>query len=797
LGFAREEINDDLRFVDMGITSVMAVQLLQAINEAFDLTLPTSVVFECHDFGSLHDYLIATLRERDALRSATPQASAPASSSARRANGFARNEAGAWSRVPTALLAAQRRSELGRSMAPAPHAGAARAPVAVVGLSCRCAGARNKDEFWDAVLNGRDCVRQVTREDWKRFFAEHRSPLEAGVCGAFIEDVDMFDALFFGIAPKEAQTMDPGHRLLLEECHAAIEDAGHSPGSLGSTRVGTFIGSMGGQTVADGSRYSLTGSETSVLSARLAYYLDLKGPALAVNTACSSSLVAIELACTKLNAGDIDVAIAGGVTIYASPVPYLMMENAGMLSATGRCRTFDDGADGIVVGDGVGVVVLKRLEDARRSGDYIYAVIEGIGTNQDGRTAGLTVPSFLAQSELEQSVYERHGIDPDEIEYVECHGTGTKLGDPIEIHALTHAFRKHTQRTQFCAVGSLKPNFGHTTAAAGVLGLIKAVLAVHHGVLPPTIHCERENQHIDFTNSPFYVNKVARPWPVEKGHTRRAAVSSFGFSGTNAHAVVRQADDLRDVPPERKHAREQWLIPLSARNEPRLWQSAGRLLEFIEKRGRLVTPDAEEGENRSGRNGEAGASDSDFLERLAYTLQVGRDPMRHRIAILTDGTADLIRKLERCRVGDVIGDADVVRGDATEGEPLRAMADDPSFAELLQGWVARASPRGLAAYWVNGGRVDWETLYGSCRPTRMPLPTYPFERASYAQSDHGAPSAAIGLRAARASLVPSIGEMPEDELDRLIVKLGQGMSEADVARAAGESADASRAMGNS
>ncbi|MCP4633281.1 MAG: polyketide synthase, partial [candidate division Zixibacteria bacterium] len=294
----------------------------------------------------------------------------------------------------------------------------------------------------------------------------------------------------------------------LEESYKALEDAGYSnPLLLSGQQVGTIIGTMGDiPAERDFSHFSMLGSDTSILASRLAYFLNLKGPALSINTACSSSLTAIDFACGKLKSREIDLAVAGGITIYTHPGSFISMNNAGMLSATGGCRPYDSAADGIVVGDGVGIVILKRLNEARQDGDHIYGVIRGIGTNQDGRTTGITVPSFLSQSKLEESIYRKHKINVEDIQYIEGHGTGTKLGDPIEIHALSHAFKKFTPKKQFCAIGAVKANIGHTSAAAGVMSVIKVLLSLKYKQIPPSINFEKENEHIDFANSPVFVN---------------------------------------------------------------------------------------------------------------------------------------------------------------------------------------------------------------------------------------------------------------------------------------------------
>ncbi|MEM7396775.1 MAG: polyketide synthase, partial [Verrucomicrobiota bacterium] len=311
--------------------------------------------------------------------------------------------------------------------------------VVIIGMACRCAGANNPDEFWGLVSQGRSAVRAVDDPEWLDFFQRHsESPVPA--CYGAMEGIDVFDPAFFSISPREAATMAPTQRVFMEEAYKALEDAGYTRAKLQNRQVGTYVGMMAGTSGnGDGTNFSMVGSEASIAAARMAYYLDLKGPALAINTACSSSLVAVDLARQALRNRSIDLAMAGGVTMYTDPASFLVMNDAGMLSATGTCRPFDNAADGIVVGDGAGVVILKRREEAERDGDRIYGVIRGSGTNQDGRTSGITVPSFMSQCQLEETVYRDSRVSPRDIQYVETHGTGTRLGDPVEMHALSHA----------------------------------------------------------------------------------------------------------------------------------------------------------------------------------------------------------------------------------------------------------------------------------------------------------------------------------------------------------------------
>ncbi|OHX14652.1 hypothetical protein BI347_14895 [Chromobacterium sphagni] len=648
LQLTRAELRAAGSFAAMGVDSLMAVRLLEAINTEFDLREPTSIMFQYHDLPSLAGHL-----------------------------------AGKSIAAKAAL------EPVARPQAPQ------RQGIAVVGLSCRCAGASDQTEFWDLIVNGRECVESMAerRPEWSGVFAGHAVD-PASLRGGFIAEADCFDSLFFDIAPVEAEQMDSSQRLVLEGIYTALEDAGYDPSALARRRVGTFIGSMGlGAGSGSLSHHAMLGSDGAILSSRIAYHLNLSGPAMTVNTACSSSLVAIELACERLRTGDIDMAIAGGVTLYSQPASFLMMHNAGMLSPSGRCRPFDDEADGIVVGDGVGIVVLMPLDGAVAEGARIYGLIRAIGTNQDGKTSGITAPSFQAQSRLEVEVYRKAGISPEQLQYVEAHGTGTKLGDPVEIHALSEAFRSFTDKRGFCALGSLKANIGHTTAASGVLGLIKVLLALKHRRIPPAVNFARPNRHIDFADGPFHVDTRSREWRAGPDGRRMAAVSAFGFSGTNAHLVVEE--HVASRPQGGGGGRR--IVPLSARKPEQLREQAGRLAACVRQGGVE-------------------------LADLAWTLQVGREAMACRAAWIVEDLDELACGLAAYLAGDAVGGVFGAEGGAGDGLTATARA------------------------WVDGAAVDWPAGRGA---GRVSLPTYPFERVRFPAPAAAGQPAAAGIASGR------------------------------------------------
>ena len=424
-------------------------------------------------------------------------------------------------------------------------------PVAVVGIGCRFPGdVDGPQSLWRLVVNGVDAVGDVPADRWDADAFFDPDPLVPGRMstkrGGFVDDVAGFDADFFGIAPREAQAMDPQQRMLLEVSWEALEQAGIPPDALGGTRTGVMMGvyyneyqALSAQSVESVGAYTGTGNAHSVTVGRIAYLLGLRGPAVAVDTACSSSLVAVHLACQSLRLRETDLALAGGVSVILRPETQIAISAWGLLSPQGRCATFDAAADGFVRGEGAGVVVLKRLVDAVRDGDRVLAVVRGSAVNQDGRSNGVTAPNALAQRDVIVDALHSGDIAADSVHYVEAHGTGTVLGDPIEFEALAETYGRGATS---CALGSVKTNLGHLEAAAGIAGLIKATLAVQSGEIPPNLHFSQWNPAIDPSPTRFFVPTETTRWPSIDG-PRRAAVSSFGLGGTNAHVVIEQGPE--------------------------------------------------------------------------------------------------------------------------------------------------------------------------------------------------------------------------------------------------------------
>jgi acyl transferase domain-containing protein/acyl carrier protein len=581
-------------------------------------------------------------------------------------------------------------------------------------------GATNVEAFWQNIAAGKNCISEVPGKRWNmdNYYQEGEAVPGKSYSkwmGA-LEEYDLFDPLFFNISPSEAESMDPQQRLFLQTCWHTIENAGYDPRELSGSRCGVFVGCAAGDYLQKSQKHQLsahgfTGAANSILAARISYFLNLQGPCISIDTACSSSLVAIASACDSLTTGSSDLALAGGVYVMATPSMLIMSSQSGMLSPDGKCYTFDQRANGFVPGEGVGVVMLKRLEDAERDHDNILGVIHGWGVNQDGKTNGITAPNTESQVLLEQQVYDKFHIDPNSIQLIEAHGTGTKLGDPIEVEGLRRAFKKYTQGKDYCALGSVKSNIGHCLTAAGVAGFIKVLQAIKHKQLPPTINFEQLNEHINLDDSPFYINTQLKNWSIKDMERRQAAISSFGFSGTNAHLV------LGEYIPQLTTRRlaqvitqnSELMIPLSARTVGQLKQKAYDLLEYLKTEG-----------------------ESDDLIDIAYTLQVGRQAMEERVGFMVSSIGQLADKLQAYINGED-GIAGVYQGQVKRNkEGLRIISNDDEMKEtIITNWISQKKLSKLLDLWVKGLDLDWSKFYGDIKPRRVSLPVYPFAKERY------------------------------------------------------------------
>ena len=721
-------IDYDQSFVDLGLDSIVGVEWVKTINKAYGLEISATRVYDYSTLRALARFVHEELAKLPPDRVPSAAVAAPVAEAPSRPPTVAVPTAAPTATAMPAFAASQAfapatglpRNALHRRarampaavdavpQQPTRDAGKISEKIAIVGMSGRYPGADNLEQFWQNLVEGRNSIREIPPERWDVAAYYDPTPGKPGkvYCKwlGMLDGAEEFDPMFFQISPSEAEVMDPQHRLFMQESYRSFQDAGYSSAALSNRKCGVYLGIMSSEysfLLGKGNPLNVetTGNSFAIGAARIAYHLNLKGPAIPIDTACSSSLVAIHLACQALLNHEIDMGLAGGVSLYLIPESYLGMCRAGMLSRDGQCKTFDNGADGFVPGEGVGTVVLKRLSDAERDGDEIYGVIIGSGINQDGKTNGITAPSVNSQIDLLRDVYRRYGIDATTINYVETHGTGTKLGDPIELEALSTVFKEHGGKRNGCALGAVKTNLGHTSGAAGVAGVHKVLLSLRNGTIAPNVNLKQENALFDFGASPFYVSRSAHDWAPASGRKRRAAVSAFGFSGTNAHVVIEEyVPVLRPQPA----LAQPCIVPLSARSAEQLRTMAQELLQFLDR------------------------NNADFaLRDLAYTLQVGRDPMRERGAWVAASLPELQSQLRDFLAG--VGNGH--RG--TVARTQDASIPTEEAAALRQRDGLRQSDA-LAALWVQGAEIDWAAYHADGQPRRLHrVPGYPFAKERY------------------------------------------------------------------
>jgi len=522
-------------------------------------------------------------------------------------------------------------------------------PIAIIGIGLKVPGASSPSEFWSMLIEGRDAIGAVPADRWDNAAYYDPNPGTAGKMyterGGFLDRVDLFDADFFGIPPREAARMDPQQRLLIEAAWEALEDAGIAPPSLAGSDTSVFVGisssdyaqlQMSDPSLVDA--YAGTGNAHSLAANRISYFLDLRGPSVAIDTACSSSLVAVHQAVGSLRKGESSIALAGGVNVLLSPEVNMVFSHARMMAPDGRCKTFDATADGYVRGEGCGVVVLKRLSRAVADGDSIYAVIRGTAINHDGRSNGITAPNGLAQQDVIRRALADAGLQSTDVGYVEAHGTGTSLGDPIEVESLKAVLLPSRDANAPVVLGALKTNIGHLEAAAGIVGLIKTALVLDKGVIPATLHVREVNPLIQLDGTPMRIAVEQEPWP-RGARPRIAGVSSFGFGGANAHAVLEEAPETANKKPAHED-RPQHVLALSAKTESALRTLAGSYANEL--------------------NTHPG-SFPDFC----YTANIGRSGLENRASILGSNAADAVAALREIAQGET--PKPVVAGTAPRG----------------------------------------------------------------------------------------------------------------------------------
>ena len=626
-------------------------------------------------------------------------------------------------------------------------------PVAIIGAEGLFPGSKDLNEFWDNLKEGRDLITEIPpdRWDWKEYYSEDRLAKNKSTskCGGFIKEVDKFDAAFFNISPMEAELMDPQQRLLLQTVWKVTEDAGYKASELSGKSVGVYIGVQFNdyqellQESDEMKPQIVTGNSHAVLANRISYYMNFKGPSEAIDTACSGSLVAIHHAVKSIQRGESEMAVAGGVSLMLSPKTFLSASKLGVLSPDNHCKTFDESANGYVRGEGIGVILLKPLKQAIKDRDNIYAVIKGSAQNHGGRANSLTAPNSDSQAEVLMAAYRDAGIDPASVTYIEAHGTGTELGDPVEIEGLKKAFKalsidnRRTISEPKCGLGSVKTNIGHLEPAAGIAGIIKVILAMRNHTIPASINFHKLNPYINFENSPFYIVSETKDWlPLEdlQGNRipRRGGVSSFGFGGANAHIVLEEYN--REEFPEA--AEESQLIVLSARSDENLKEYAMNLLKALHTYGndnilfsldQVAVADLEK--SLKG-NPEPCPGKKYSLENIAFTLQSGREEMNERLAFVVNNLEELRNSLKQYVNGEK--SKHLLSGNIKKArESYELLGGDEDAAAMVEQWISKGKLTQLAKLWITGYEINWKLLHNPDTVQRISLPTYPFTKESY------------------------------------------------------------------
>ena len=578
--------------------------------------------------------------------------------------------------------------------------------IAIIGIGCRFPKVKAPESYWQLLRNGVNAITEVPKERWdinKFYTPQPATPGKMSTrWGGFLKQVDLFEPSFFGISPREAERMDPQQRLVLEVVWESLENAGIVPSSLSGSQTGVFIG-IGNydygrflvKNLGCVNAYDSTGNTLSIAANRLSYILNLRGPSLAIETACSSSLVALHFACKSLQSGESNLCLVGGVSLMLSPEPTIAYSHARMMAADGRCKTFDANADGFVRGEGCGIVILKRLADALNDGDNIQAIIRGSAVNQDGLTNGLTAPNGLSQQTVIRQALENAGVSPEQISYVETHGTGTPLGDPIEVNALKNVLMKERSPKRPCWIGSVKTNIGHLEAASGVASLIKVVLSLQHREIPPHLHLNQLNPYISLEGTSFSIPTKLQPWSCSD--TRLAGVSSFGFGGTNCHVILEEAPLAKKV--THKTERPHHVLTLSAKSEQALRELVKNYADFIASH-----PEAS-------------------LEDICFSANTGREHFNRRLACVTCSTTQLREQLKAFSKGkEVTG---MIGGQKNVNIP-------PKIAFLFTGQGSQFVDMGRQLYET---QPTFKQILDHCNKILRPYLKQPLLSVLYPESD--------------------------------------------------------------
>ena len=750
----KAKIEPNKNLMELGLDSILSTEFVKEINKHFNTQLRGTAVYEYPTLEKLAGYmemtcvtLLSAVKKIHSGHSASKaQASATTPPRQTALKSITLEHSGP---SPTVTIPAHSLTQGGDKRESR--------DIAVIGMACRFPQIDNIEDFWKRMEAGQYLITDVPTGRWQ---VDDEADLSTIYCrkGGFIKSFDQFDPLFFNISPREAESMDPQLRLLLEVSWEAIEDSGYAAAGLRGSQTGLYVGCCFNDYVyvlreagMQDYHFSGTGNGASFLSNRVSYVLDLKGPSMTLDTACSSSLVALHLACGALRKGDIDQALVAGTNINCHPMKYHTFCAMGALSEHNELRPFDQAADGYIPGEGIAVLLLRRLDEAMAAGDVIHGVIKGTAVKHGGYSGGPTVPNVEEQTETMIAAWKDAGIKGKTLSYYEAHGTGTRLGDPLEIQAVKKALETPNSKPSACAVGTVKANMGHTEATAGLAGVIKVLLMMKHKQIPVLPKLDRLNPMIDFANSGLYINPTAQSWASQEENPRRAGVSSFGMGGTFAHAVIEEyvekgtkpqrykaskaiaeavplsrlhgsrnnvgtevpVDDrmaqIRDQSSELEN-KDPYLIVLSAKNADRLKEVARNLHTFLSVKRGPETWD---------------------LHEVAYTLQVGREAMEERLGMIIKSQEELIEQLRDFLEGKETIEG-FYRGHVKRNKDTLALFTvDEELQEAIGKWIQRGKYSNLLDLWVKGLVVDWHKLYGESKPRRISLPTYPFARERY------------------------------------------------------------------
>lgn len=704
IGVDTNTLKESDDFEKYGIDSVITMRITDRLNQVFK-TLPATLLFEHKLIGSLIDFLFSDFHDiavehfgEDSNQLNTQNEEAE----------------------KTDYLEADQKDADTLYNSKYSHSNE---DIAIIGIAGRYPQSDNLDIFWDNLVHGKDCIEEVPLERWDYRPLYSADKNEKGKIsskwGGFINGAEEFDADFFGIVPIQAAIMDPQERIYLQSAWNCIEDAGYTVKALENYKVGVYTGEMWGCYQKVGVEETLKGNVMSLSSSfastsnKVSYIMNLHGPSMTVDTMCSSSLTAIHLACKAINDGSIDMAIAGGVNLSLHPDKYISLSQGKFLSTNGRCKSFGEGGDGYVPGEGVGTILLKKVSQAEKDKDHIYAVIKATSINHGGRSNAYFVPNVIEQKNLIVEALKNADISPRTISTVEAHGTGTALGDPIEVEGFNKAYRLYTQDKQYCAIGSVKSNIGHLESAAGIAALTKVLLEMQHKKLVPSIHSEILNSKIDFAGSPFYVQHEYEEWkkPIinENGqlveYPRRAAISAFGAGGTNVHIVLeenKQKEDLRNIQAADR------IFVFSAKNKERLEELLQKFVQFLKQQEFFGQ-----------------AEENSFMYDLESNLLMGRQFFKCRIAIVAKKIDEILSRIEAYLADEE--QRNLFIGEMDANSIVDDFFEDEDGKQYLITLMKKKNLQKIAKLWVNNVDFDYNTFVGE-QYRKISMPTYCFEK---------------------------------------------------------------------